>query len=168
MKKKLKWIFGAAIVIFLLLQLANPARTNPPVVADMMATNAPPPQVADLFHAACYDCHSHETKWPWYSHVAPVSWLVGSDVKDGRHHLDLSNWPFAHPDWQVRRLENMSDEIHSGDMPPWQYTLIHTDARLTDSQRKEMTDWLNARVTELKAAELKTEVKAAEQQAAGK
>lgn len=153
MKTKLKWIGGGMIALFLALQLIRPAHTNPPVVNDMMATNPPPPEVAALFHAACYDCHSHETTWPWYSHIAPASWLVTSDVNEGRHHLDLSDWPVTHPDWQVRRLENMSDEIHSGDMPPKKYTLIHTDARLTDNQRKTMTDWLDAQAAALKALE---------------
>jgi hypothetical protein len=152
MKSKLKWIFAALLACFGLLQLTNPARTNPPVVSDMMATNAPPPPVAALFRAACYDCHSHETKWPWYSHVAPASWLVVNDVNEGRHHLNLSDWPDAHPDWQVRRLENMSDQIQSGDMPPKKYAAIHADARLTASQRKEMAGWLDARAAQLKAA----------------
>jgi hypothetical protein len=152
MKSKLKWIFGALVVAFVLLQLTNPARTNPPVVSDLMATNAPPPSVAALLHAACYDCHSYETKWPWYSRIAPASWLVASDVNEGRHHLNLSDWPATRPDWQVRRLENMSEEIQSGEMPPKKYTLIHADARLTDSQRKTLTDWLDAQAEQLKAA----------------
>ncbi len=152
MKSKLKWIFGALVVAFVLLQLTNPARTNPPVVSDLMATNAPPPSVAALLHAACYDCHSYETKWPWYSRIAPASWLVASDVNEGRHHLNLSDWPATRPDWQVRRLENMSEEIESGEMPPKKYTLIHADARLTDSQRKTLTDWLDAQAEQLKAA----------------
>jgi hypothetical protein len=152
MKSKLKWIFGALVVAFVLLQLTNPARTNPPVVSDLMATNAPPPSVAALLHAACYDCHSYETKWPWYSRIAPASWLVASDVNEGRHHLNLSDWPATRPDWQVRRLENMSEEIESGEMPPKKYTLIHADARFTDSQRKTLTDWLDAQAEQLKAA----------------
>jgi len=80
LKRKLKWFFVALVVGFALLQLTNPARTNPPVVSDLMASN-PPPQVAALLRAACYDCHSSETRWPWYSRVAPMSWLIASDVK---------------------------------------------------------------------------------------
>ena len=83
MKRKLKWILAALVVVFALAQLTKPARTNPPVLPghDVSATNAPPAQIAALLHLACYDCHSYETKWPWYSRIAPVSWLIAHDVK---------------------------------------------------------------------------------------
>ena len=150
MKKKLKWIFGAFIVGFALLQLTNPTRTNPPAVSDLMVTNAPPPQIAAMLHAACYDCHSSETRWPWYSHIAPMSWLIANDVKEGREHLNLSDWPNDNPTRAAKRLENMSDEISSGEMPLKKYTRIHADARLTEIQRKELIDWLDAEAVQLK------------------
>ncbi len=103
-----------------------------------------------MLHAACYDCHSSETRWPWYSHIAPMSWLIASDVKEGREHLNLSNWP-NDPKRAAKRLENMSDEIGSGEMPLKKYTRIHADARLTESQRKELTDWLDAEAARLKS-----------------
>src|SRR5471030_1511227 len=151
MKKKLKWIFVALLAAFVLLQFTNPPRTNPPVVRDLMATNAPPPQVAAMLHAACYDCHSSETTWPWYSRVAPMSWLIANDVRDGRENLNLSDWP-NDPVRAAKRLENMSEIIGYGDMPPKKYTAIHTDARLTESQLKEMTGWLDAEAARLKAS----------------
>jgi hypothetical protein len=151
MKKILKWIFGALVVVFVLLQFTNPARTNPPVVLDLMATNPPPPAIAAMLHEACYDCHSYETKWPWYSHVAPASWLVVSDVNDGRKNLNLSEWPAGDPKRAVKRLENMSEKIGYGEMPLKKYTMIHADARLTDSQRKELTGWLDAEAARLKS-----------------
>ena len=83
MKKKLTWILGVLVVIFVLLQFTNPARTNPPVVHDFLAAEMPPPPLAAMFRGACYDCHSYETQWPWYSHIAPVSWLIASDVQGG-------------------------------------------------------------------------------------
>jgi hypothetical protein len=93
-------------------------------------------------HAACYDCHSYATRWPWYSRVAPVSWLVASDVNEGRKHLNLSDWPAGQTNWLVRRLDRMSEEIDYREMPPKKYTLIHVDARLTDAQRSQLTNWL--------------------------
>jgi len=136
LKRKLKWIFVALVVGFALLQLTNPPRTNPPVVSDLMASN-PPPQIAAMLHSACYDCHSSETRWPWYSHIAPMSWLIANDVKEGREHLNLSDWPIDNPIRGAKRLENMSDEVGSGEMPLPKYTKIHADARLTEVERKE-------------------------------
>ncbi len=150
MKKKLKWIFGVLIVAFVLLQFTSPQHTNPSVVSDMMAGGAPPLHVAEMLHAACYDCHSSETKWPWYSRVAPMSWLIASDVNEGRENLNLSEWP-ADPLRAAKRLEDMSEKIGYGEMPPKKYTAIHADARLTESDRKELTDWLDAETARLKA-----------------
>ena len=144
MKKKLKWNIGALVAVFVLAQLANPARTNPPVVSDMLADNASPPQVAALLHAACYDCHSNETKWPWYAHIAPASLLVASDVNEGRRHLNLSDWPADDSTRAAKKLDRMSEEIDYREMPPGKYTLLHADARLTDADRKELKDWLDA------------------------
>ena len=150
MKKKLKWIFGALVTAFALLQFTNPARTNPPGKNSFPVTNAPP-QVAVMLRASCYDCHSHETRWPWYSHIAPVSWLVVSDVNDGREHLNLSDWPVDDPARAAKKLENMSEKIGYGEMPLKKYTMIHADARLTDGQRKELTDWLDAEAAWVKS-----------------
>lgn len=151
MKAKIKWIFAGGAVVFALAQFIIPSRTNPPVVHDFVATNSPPPEIAALLHAACYDCHSYETRWPWYSHVAPVSWLVASDVNEGRKHLNLSEWPVGQPDRAAKRLDRMSEEIDYREMPPKKYTAIHANARLTDVQRKEMTQWLDAEASRLRA-----------------
>jgi Haem-binding domain len=151
-KKILKWIPVALVVVFVLLQFTNPVRTNPPVMSDLTATNPPPPKITALLHAACYDCHSYETKWPWYSRVAPVSWLIASDVNNGRHNMNFSDWPNNDPMRAAKRLEDMSEEIGYDEMPPKKYTLIHADARLTESQRKELEDWLDAEAARLKAS----------------
>ena len=115
-----------------------------------MARDAPPPLIAARLHSACYDCHSSETRWPWYSRIAPISWLIARDVKAGREHLNLSDWPDDNPRRAAKRLEKMSDEIGSGEMPLPKYAKIHADARLTESQRKELTDWLDAEAERLK------------------
>jgi Haem-binding domain len=150
MKKRLKWILPGALVIFALLQLFNPARTNPPVKSDFVAAAHPPAPVAAAIRAACYDCHSYETKWPWYARVAPVSWLIASDVNDGREHLDLSDWP-AGPDSAARRLDRINEALDYREMPPKKYTLIHAGARLTEAQRKEIMDWTDAEAAKLRA-----------------
>jgi hypothetical protein len=80
-----------------------------------------------------------------------MSWLIASDVRDGRENLNLSNWPNNNPLRAAKRLEQMSDEISSGEMPLPKYTKIHADARFTESQRKELTDWLDAEAARLKS-----------------
>jgi Haem-binding domain len=151
MKTKLKWVAAALVVLFALLQLANPAHTNPPVKTDFITTLNPPPKIAGLFRAACYDCHSNETRWPWYSHIMPVSWQIAQDVNEGRRHVNLSEWPADNPDLARKKLGDMSDQIDGGDMPLKKYTLIHADARLTAEERNELTGWLDDEADKMKA-----------------
>ena len=139
MKKKLKWIFGVLVAGFGLLQFTNPARTNPPVVNDLPVTNAPP-RVAVLLRAACYDCHSYESKWPWYSHIAPVSWLIAQDVNEGREHLNFSDWPQDNAR-AAKKFDRINEVLDYREMPPKKYTALHPDARLTEAQHQELLDW---------------------------
>jgi Haem-binding domain len=151
MKRKFKWIVGAFVVVFGLLQLTNPAHTNPPIVNNFGTTDPPPPEVATLLRAACYDCHSHETKWPLYSRIAPVSWLVVSDVNEGRKHLDFSDWP-TDPAAAAKKLDRINEVLDYREMPPKKYTLLHRKARLTEDQRKQLMDWSDAKENQLRAA----------------
>src|SRR5262245_36851808 len=111
MKKLKRWLLigGAATLASML--LINPRLTNPPLVAgrDAFASNAPPAEVAALFRGACYDCHSDETKWPWYSHVAPVSWWLVGHVNDGRKRLNFSQWPHDDPRRSAKKWGSVSD-----------------------------------------------------------
>ena len=150
MKAKIKWVLVVLGTTFVLLQFTSPAHTNPPVKNDFIKATVPPPEIAAIFHAACYDCHSHETRWPLYSRVAPISWSIANDVKEARAHLDLSQWP-VDATRAARKLEQMSEEIRSGEMPLKKYSLIHPEARLTDSQRKVLADWLDTKAMQLNA-----------------
>ena len=143
MKKQLSLIFIPAVLVFAALQLTNPARTNPPVVNDFIAATQPPAAVAVSLRAACYDCHSHETVWPLYSRIAPSSWLVVSDVNEGRQHLDFSDWP-TNADRAAKKLDRINEVLDYQEMPPKKYTLLHPTARLTAAQRKEIMDWTDA------------------------
>jgi len=149
--KKWKLLLPAALGVFALLQLANPARTNPPVKSDFIAAANPPVAVAADIRAACYDCHSHETTWPLYSRIAPVSWLIASDVTEGREHLNLSEWP-ADAAGAAKKLDRINEVLDYREMPPKKYTLLHADARLSETQRKEIMDWTAAAADKLRAA----------------
>jgi hypothetical protein len=149
-KKNLKWGFVGAGLLFAALQFTTPRHTNPPVKSDFLTVVDVPSKMAAMFRSACYDCHSNETRWPWYSQVAPMSWQIAQDVNDGRQQLNLSEWP-SDPKRAWKRMEDMSEEIDQKDMPLKKYTLIHKDARLTDDQRNDLTQWLDAQVDLLKS-----------------
>jgi len=151
MKKRLKWVLFAALAIFALLQLANPSHVNPPVQVDFLAAARPPEPVAASLRAACYDCHSDETRWPWYSRIAPVSWLIASDVHEGRTHLNLSDWP-ADTARQAKNLDRINEVVDYREMPMKKYTLLHADARLTETQRQQILDWTDAAANKLRAS----------------
>jgi hypothetical protein len=136
---------------FALLQLTNPAQTNPPVVHDLAAGDPPPAEIATLLHAACYDCHSYETKWPFYSRIAPASWLVTSDVMEGRENFNFSEWP-QDSQKAAKKLERINEMLDYREMPPKKYTLLHADARLTEEQRKAIMDWTTTMAKKLRAA----------------
>jgi cytochrome c551/c552 len=112
-------------------------RTNPPVESDVAA----PPAVEAILHRACYDCHSHETVWPWYSNVAPVSWLVIHDVDEARHHVDFSTWGTLSEQKRLKKLDDIVEMVQEGDMPLWYYVLMHPRARLTDEDVATLRQW---------------------------
>jgi len=134
MKKAALWIVGILIVI----QLIPVQRTNPPVTADIEAPEA----VKAILKTSCYDCHSHESTWPWYSKVAPVSWLVVHDVNEGREELNFSTWGELPVDKQHKALEESIEEIEEGEMPMPVYLLTHKDATVTDAQLATLKAWV--------------------------
>lgn len=154
MKKRWKIILLGLIAAFALLQLTNLARTTPPVLPghDLSSTNPPPPQITAILHDACYDCHSYETRWPWYGHVAPVSWWLDSHVHDARERLNFSEWPHGDPRREGKRWNRISDAVSEGDMPLRSYTWMHKAARLTEAQRQQLADWAAGQAKRLEGA----------------
>ena len=112
-------------------------RVNPPVRHDVGA----PAEVAAVLRSACYDCHSHETRWPWYSRIAPVSWAIAHHVEEGRHELNLSDWPAVDFTAQDELLRELAKEVEKEKMPPANYRWGHPDARLTAAQRETLVRW---------------------------
>jgi hypothetical protein len=112
-------------------QLHRPERTNPPVDpgASFEAVVKPPAQAAAVLERSCRDCHSHRTEWPWYSSVAPMSWVVARDVNQGRAHLNLSRWNVYSDEMSGVRINQMCEEVKTGEMPPKYYTPLHPEAR---------------------------------------
>ncbi len=133
------------VVIFLIMQLIPVIRDNPPVTADFEG----PSEVKDIFKKSCYDCHSNETVWPWYSHVAPVSWLVTGDVNEGRENLNFSEWGTYSAKKQIKLAENIGEEIKEGEMPLMIYLILHSSAKLNERQKAVIYNWVTAQGGEL-------------------
>jgi hypothetical protein len=126
-----RWLIRVAValvVVFALIQFVPYGRdhSNPPVVAEPKWDS---PATRKLAQDACFDCHSNQTTWPWYSNVAPVSWLVYNDVKSGREELNFSEWSGQ------QGAGDILEVVRDGSMPPWYYKLLHPDARLGDAER---------------------------------
>jgi mono/diheme cytochrome c family protein len=130
------------IVGFLLIQLVPYGRNhnNPPVVGE---PNWDSPQTRELAQRACFACHSNETTWPWYSNVAPVSWLVQNDVDEGRRRLNFSTWGSG---GQGREPGEAMETISQGRMPPAQYLIANPQARLTPAEKQALAEGLRTTI----------------------
>ena len=128
------WIVVIIIVGFGLIQLVPYGRdhANPPVTREP-AWNSPATKA--LARKACFDCHSNETVWPWYSSIAPGSWLIYRDVANGRDNLNFSEWPAAGGGGLMARA---AQKVEQGKMPPMRYRLAHSGARLSDAEKQQL------------------------------
>ena len=98
-------------------------------------------EAARVLVRACGNCHSNHTEWPWYSHVAPVSWWIAQHVREGREKLNFSGWE-KYSEWQKRdKLESLCGLISTGKMPPWPYATMHAEAKLTEGDKKAVCAW---------------------------
>jgi mono/diheme cytochrome c family protein len=135
-------LFGIAVAVFLLIQLVPYGKdhTNPPVTGEPAWDS---PQTRELAKRSCFDCHSNETVYPWYSNIAPVSWLVMNDTQEGRGRLNFSEWEAG-----SRRAQRSADEvgevIADGRMPLPIYLLQHPNAKLTDAEKQALITGLEA------------------------
>ena len=143
----MKKIIIALIVILIGIQFIPVERTNPPISMDISA----PGNVASILRNSCYDCHSNETVWPWYSKIAPVSFLVAGDVNKGRKHLNFSEWDKYETDKREKILEEIVEEVEKENMPLPIYTFTHPNAKLDDHRIKLIKEWVNSGSNEEKS-----------------
>ena len=143
MRTWLRRIILALAIILIAIQFVPVDRTNPPAdpAHSIYAVQPVPANVHAIFDRSCKDCHSNETTWPWYSHVAPVSWMVANDVHEARRKLNLSEWSTYDVKKRDHKLEEICNEILGGDMPDSKYTLIHRQARLTADDHEAVCKW---------------------------
>lgn len=110
-----------------------------------------PSEVAPMLRRSCMDCHSNRTVWPWYSYVAPMSWLVEKDVRQGRAHMNFSEWDQYSPKQREKFLADIASAVKNHEMPLPQYTLVHRDARLSDADTDVLYGWARVERRRLKA-----------------
>ena len=142
-RKLLKWGIIIVVAGFVLIQLVPYGRdhTNPPIQSEPVWDS---PETRALVATACFDCHSNEVKWGrWYESVAPASWLVQRDVEEGRQHLNFSEWDQG---GKPREVDELWEVLQNGSMPPAQYLLLHSEAKLTQAESDQLIAGLQATV----------------------
>ena len=143
MKRK---ILGAVLLAVLLIQLIRPDRTAEPVdpLNDLIAVTKPSADVETILRTACYDCHSGQPRYPWYTNVAPISWWLQHHINEGREHYDLSSWGKASVKKRDHKLEEAVEMVEGGEMPLPSYTWTHADARLSEAQRTTLVAYFSS------------------------
>jgi len=151
-RKKLFWV-GLGIVS-VGIQCFGPKRTNPPVILPhtIQSQLQIPPRVSDIMNHSCMDCHSYETRWPWYSRVAPISWWLVDNVNDGRNTLNLSEWTQYKPSYALATLRAMNQVVKVGAMPLDSYSKFHPQGKLSDEERRIFCDWAQSESRRLQDA----------------
>jgi hypothetical protein len=136
MKRLILWAVVAAVALFVVVSLLPLNRTNPPVTREV---NWDSPQTRELAQRACFDCHSNQTVWPPYAFVAPVNLLLWRHVTEGRQGLNFSEWNRGQPG-----LEEIQRNVQRGNMPPWDYLLMHSPAKLSEAEKQQLVSGLQA------------------------
>ncbi len=126
-------------VVFVAIQVVRPERTNPPFnpAHEIRA----PRNVQPILERACYDCHSNETRWPWYSNIAPMSWALAHDVEEGRDELSFSEWSSYSESRRLHLLDEICEQVEKGEMPLKPYTLMHPRAKITIEDKRALCVW---------------------------
>jgi len=138
MKRFMRRALVVLALLFVLIQVVpyGRAHENPPVSKEPAWDS---PQTRALVERVCFDCHSHKTVWPWYSHIAPFSWLIQHDVDEAREHLNFSQW-----DKPQKHADEAAEEYEEGEMPPWFFYPLHSEAKLDDAERAQLIAGLKA------------------------
>ncbi len=141
---RVKKVLFALGLFLIAIQIFQPIRTNPPVVlSKTLPAHAPVPEgaYAALLHS-CGDCHSNQTRWPWYSHVAPISWVVVDDVDQGRRHMNFDDWEAPDtPKPASERVPEICEELRKNGMPPFSYRMVHKDFLLKPQELESICAW---------------------------
>lgn len=133
----IKKVFVVVLIALVAMQFYPVDRTNPAVTSEVEVDD----EVLQILRRSCYDCHSNETVWPWYSYVAPVSWLIADDVHEAREHLNFSEWDKYDLQRRQHKLEEIVDEVEAGAMPLKKYRFMHPETEVSDEELTVLKSW---------------------------
>lgn len=148
-----KIILLILIIVLIIIQFFHPPKniSTSQSPTDVSVVYGEPENVRTILNKACKDCHSNNTRYPWYNNIQPVAWWLDSHVQDGKHELnfnEIGSYPLRR---QYHKFEEIAEDVKKGEMPLSSYTLIHTDARLTDNEKTALIDWANSIRATMKA-----------------
>lgn len=141
--KVFKYVFYGIIAVFFLIQfipVTLPENIND-LSNDIILTEKAPENIKLILSKSCYDCHSSQTNYPWYSYVAPVSWLIAKDTREGREELNFSDWAELSKRKKIGLLKDIAEEVEEKKMPLEIYTVVHRNAKLTDEEISAISEW---------------------------
>lgn len=142
-----KYVILIALLILLgAIQFIRPERNLATVESryDVFYMTETNPELVRTLKMACYDCHSDRTTYPWYASIAPVSWMIAQHVKEGKEHLNFSQWMTYTKDEQLHQLREISEVLQWAKMPPSSYLLMHREAKLTGPERRVIITWADS------------------------
>lgn len=142
-RKIIKTVLTIAAVALLIIQFFQIDKTNPPIDAaqDFISVTNPPAPIVNILQTACYDCHSHTTKYPWYTNIQPLAWWIKGHVDNGSKHLNFSTWTTYTAKKKAHKIEEMIEVVEGKEMPMLSYMVGHNDAWIDADQRKALVDW---------------------------
>ena len=146
MKRILRWVVMLAAAGLVVLQFMRPSRNIPPAdpSADFIAQYRPPGEIVNILRAGCYDCHSNETRYPWYAEIQPVGWWLNDHIEDAKGELNFSEWGSYRVRRRFRKLEEMITQVEKSEMPLPSYLWMHADAQLSSEQKRLFLEWVGA------------------------
>jgi hypothetical protein len=147
----IKKISIALLIVLVVIQFIRPAHNSSAAVPSkqVSAVVSVPDSVKQILEVACYDCHSNNTRYPWYSNIQPVGWWLANHVKDGKRAVNFDEFASYDLDEQKHKMKDVNKSIDKGFMPLKSYLIIHKDAVLTDAQKKQLLNWSRAASEEL-------------------
>ncbi|MCX6210417.1 MAG: heme-binding domain-containing protein [Bacteroidetes bacterium] len=153
MKKVLKKIGLALLILFVIIQFFRPAKNINTVDATKVvaAVFTMPDNVGKILQKSCYDCHSNNTAYPWYNNFQPVMWYLNNHVNEGKREINFDEFATYKLRRQFHKMEEIIEQVEEGEMPLYSYTLIHSDAKLSKEDKEVLIAWAKANMDSMKA-----------------